>query len=156
MSRSTWALAETRRRGGFLHGAWQRRRLDGRLRLERRPGPVAVSATKYAVVLLTAGMLVMAAEPAHALAASNGETPAHQAGPTVLALGGGYEGGPGAVRVHALQRRLDGAGYSPGPIDGRYGPRTEAAVEEFQSARGLLVDGIAGPVTLNALHTTAL
>ena len=70
----------------------------------------------------------------------------------VLVYGSGYAGGTDAVRVRALQRRLDGAGYSPGPIDGRYGPRTEQAVDLFQSAHGLRVDGIAGPLTLAALR----
>lgn len=35
--------------------------------------------------------------------------------------------------------------------DGRYGPRTEAAVEAFQKSHGLTVDGEVGPVTWRAL-----
>ena len=70
MSRSIRALAEARRRGGSVHGAGERRRFDSRLRLGRRLLPSAVSATKYAVMLLTTGMLVMAVEPARALATS--------------------------------------------------------------------------------------
>ena len=65
----------------------------------------------------------------------------------VLYPGTGYAG-HGAGRVRVLQRRLAGAGYAPGPIDGRYGPRTEQAVRRFQAARGLEVDGIAGPQTV--------
>ena len=57
--------------------------------------------------------------------------------------GAGYAGG-GSARVRVLQRRLAGAGFASGPIDGRYGPRTEQAVRSFQAARGLGVDGIAG------------
>ena len=159
MSRSIRALAETRRRGGSVHAAGEQRRLDSRLRLERRLLPSAVSATKYAVMLLATGMLVMAVEPARALATSaqgahttSSSMPnARPAVRVVLAYGSGYAGGMEAVRVRALQRRLDGAGYSPGPIDGRYGPRTEQAVDLFQNARGLRVDGIAGPLTLAAL-----
>lgn len=161
MSRSHWALAETRRCGRFDHGAGQRRRLDGRLRLERRLLPNAVSATKYTVILLAAGILVMAAEPAQALAASapgvdparSPARPVRPASPVVLGFGSGYEGGSNAVAVRALQHRLDSIGYSPGPIDGRYGPRTEHAVELFQSAHGLRVDGIAGQITRAALRT---
>ena len=160
MSRSIRALAEARRRGGSVHGAGERRRFDSRLRLGRRLLPSAVSATKYAVMLLTTGMLVMAVEPARALATSahaahttNSLKPnARPSEPVVLVYGSGYAGGTDAVRVRALQRRLDGAGYSPGPIDGRYGPRTEQAVDLFQSAHGLRVDGIAGPLTLAALR----
>ncbi len=35
----------------------------------------------------------------------------------------------------------------PGPVDGRYGPDTQHAVRDFQTATGLTVDGIAGPIT---------
>ena len=160
MSRSFWALAETRRRGVSVHGVGERCRLDGRLRRERRLLPSAVSATKYTVLLLAAGMLVLAVEPARALAAPrrvaaarSSTPPARPAGPVVLAFGSGYGGGAYAVAVRGLQRRLDGVGDSPGPVDGRYGPRTERAVERFQLAHGLRVDGVAGPVTLAALRT---
>ena len=160
MSRSIRALAETRRRGGSVHAAGEQRRLECRLRLERRLLPGAVSATKYAVMLLATGMLVMAVEPARALAtsaqgASTTKSSMPNAGPSdpvVLAYGSGYAGGTEAVRVSALQHRLDTAGYSPGLIDGRYGPWTERAVDLFQSAHGLRVDGIAGPLTLAALR----
>jgi peptidoglycan hydrolase-like protein with peptidoglycan-binding domain len=101
-------------------------------------------------------MLVLVIEPAHALAASERNAPAapqaRQAEP-VLALGSGYADGKDARLVRALQHRLERAGYAPGPIDGRYGPTTEQAVEMFQSAHGLRVDGIAGPLTLAALRT---
>lgn len=53
--------------------------------------------------------------------------------------------------VKAVQRRLDTQGFSPGPVDGLYGRATEAAVREFQSNRGLKVDGIVGPRTWSAL-----
>jgi peptidoglycan hydrolase-like protein with peptidoglycan-binding domain len=69
----------------------------------------------------------------------------------VLRAGDGYRpGGSAAVRV--LQRQLAAAGFSPGPIDGRYGPLTERAVRRFQAARNLRVDGVAGSRTLGQLH----
>lgn len=49
--------------------------------------------------------------------------------------------------VSDLQRRLRELGYNPGPVDGIFGPRTEAAVRAFQRDSGLLVDGIVGPRT---------
>ena len=55
----------------------------------------------------------------------------------------------------ALQRRLVERGHSPGPVDGLYGLRTAAAVAGFQRAAGLVVDGVAGPVTLRALGLLA-
>jgi peptidoglycan hydrolase-like protein with peptidoglycan-binding domain/TPR repeat protein len=71
--------------------------------------------------------------------------------PQPLTPGSGYSNTNGSSAVRALQRRLVGLGYSPGPVDGRYGPLTEAAVIRFQAAHGLQVDGVAGRPTLAAL-----
>ena len=46
-----------------------------------------------------------------------------------------------------LQRLLFDVGYFPGKIDGHFGPRTKEALVNFQSANGLIPDGIAGPST---------
>ena len=54
-----------------------------------------------------------------------------------------------------VQQALKALGHEPGPLDGYDGPRTRAAVRQFQEARGLAVDGIAGPITRAAL-TVAL
>ncbi len=126
----------------------------------------AVSSTKRLVRLMAAGVLLIGAAPASALAGSasgsHTKPPSKQtkqqsarvthAGAVMLALGRGYSTVSGDAGVRALQRRLANAGYAPGPIDGRYGPRTEQAVSGFQAARGLGVDGIAGPLTLAALR----
>ncbi len=69
----------------------------------------------------------------------------------LLAPGSGYGTPGGSCSVRALQRRLAAAGYVTGPFDGRYGPLTERAVRRYQGAYGLLVDGIAGPLTLGSL-----
>ena len=71
---------------------------------------------------------------------------------SVLAPGAGYGLPRGEPRVRALQRSLRARGQRPGPIDGVYGPRTEAAVERLQRDRGLAVDGIVGPRTLRVLN----
>ena len=50
--------------------------------------------------------------------------------------------------VTALQQDLGQLNYYEGPINGVYGSATKAAVEDFQRANGLAVDGIAGPQTM--------
>ncbi len=53
--------------------------------------------------------------------------------------------------VEEVQQALTDQGFSPGPVDGFYGPKTEAAVKSFQQSKGLSVDGIVGPDTTKAL-----
>jgi N-acetylmuramoyl-L-alanine amidase len=53
--------------------------------------------------------------------------------------------------VAALQTRLTEMGFDCGRVDGIYGPRTEAAVKEFQKSVGATVDGKCGPATIIAL-----
>lgn len=48
--------------------------------------------------------------------------------------------------VYFLQKKLADLGYSPGALDGKFGPSTEAAVRKFQEAEKIAVDGVAGPV----------
>jgi peptidoglycan hydrolase-like protein with peptidoglycan-binding domain len=59
-------------------------------------------------------------------------------------------GSDGAWVSH-LQSLLQAEGADPGPIDGDFGPRTEAAVRAYQEANGLRVDGIVGPETWGSL-----
>jgi murein DD-endopeptidase MepM/ murein hydrolase activator NlpD len=54
--------------------------------------------------------------------------------------------------VAALQFLLSSRGYGPGGFDGGFGSRTLDAVQRFQRAAGLSVDGVAGPSTLGALR----
>jgi hypothetical protein len=53
--------------------------------------------------------------------------------------------------VVALQTAVKTNGVDPGPIDGEFGPMTQAAVSSFQLLKGLEVDGIFGPSTATAL-----
>jgi peptidoglycan hydrolase-like protein with peptidoglycan-binding domain len=63
-------------------------------------------------------------------------------------------GSTGAA-VTKLQQNLKAAGYDPGPIDGDFGPKTEAAVKGYQQAQGLKADGIVGPKTWNKLANSS-
>ncbi|HST38341.1 MAG TPA: peptidoglycan-binding protein [Conexibacter sp.] len=58
--------------------------------------------------------------------------------------------------VAALQFLLHGRGYEPSGFDGAFGPNTLRAVQRFQGAAGLSVDGVAGPATLAALRNRNL
>lgn len=50
-----------------------------------------------------------------------------------------------------IQTALKNAGFDPGPIDGKFGPRTRQAVKEFQRTKGLAPDGKVGPKTWRKL-----
>ncbi len=60
-------------------------------------------------------------------------------------------GSQGAA-VKTLQTLLKQKGFHAGPVDGDFGPVTEAAVRSFQKAKKLVVDGVVGPVTWTALR----
>jgi hypothetical protein len=59
--------------------------------------------------------------------------------------------GDAGEAVEALQEELKAAGYFSGAVDGKYGPKTEAAVRAFQTDYLLAADGRAGPVTVGLL-----
>lgn len=65
--------------------------------------------------------------------------------------------GSSGDEVKKLQESLINAGYDLGSsgADGKYGPKTQAAVKQYQQANGLAVDGIAGNNTLGKLYSTA-
>ncbi|MEA2406835.1 MAG: hypothetical protein QOE69_954 [Thermoleophilaceae bacterium] len=54
--------------------------------------------------------------------------------------------------VAAMQYILARRGYPPGAIDAVFGPMTDTALKNFQSAYGLTPDGLAGPQTVSALR----
>src|SRR5918992_374244 len=74
-------------------------------------------------------------------------------GGVLLARGAGYSDPNTAPKVRELQRALRKLGWQPGPVDGLFGPLTEAAVVRVQRAAGLAPDGILGPRTARALET---
>ncbi|SDW43677.1 N-acetylmuramoyl-L-alanine amidase [Marinococcus luteus] len=65
------------------------------------------------------------------------------------------EEGDSGGDVKELQKTLNDAGFEVTETPTIYfGPKTSGAVEEFQQANGLIVDGIAGPNTWEALDTS--
>ena len=66
--------------------------------------------------------------------------------------GTGYWRVGGSDRVREVQRTLRRLGHRPGPVDGLFGPLTEAAVKRFQRRHRLERDGVVGPVTLGHLR----
>lgn len=59
--------------------------------------------------------------------------------------------GSRGTSVSRLQNLLLAQGLSPGPIDGIYGAKTEAAVRFFQAQKGLAITGVVDVNTWNAL-----
>jgi len=59
--------------------------------------------------------------------------------------------GPYKPTAHEIQSALQHAGYYSGSIDGKLGPKSKKAIEEFQAANGLKADGKVGPKTWEAL-----
>ena len=59
--------------------------------------------------------------------------------------------GSSGAQVRCLQAALNAAGYSVGPVDGAFGNQTRRGVMNYQTAKGLIVDGIAGRQTGTAL-----
>jgi peptidoglycan hydrolase-like protein with peptidoglycan-binding domain len=51
------------------------------------------------------------------------------------------------TRNKDIQKALKNAGFYAGTVDGKIGPKTKKAVEEFQKSKGLKVDGKIGPKT---------
>lgn len=59
--------------------------------------------------------------------------------------------GPYKPTTQEIQTALKNAGYYTGGIDGKIGPLTKKATEEFQKANNLKADGKVGPKTWDVL-----
>ena len=68
--------------------------------------------------------------------------------------GSGFASPNGSRRVREVQRRLVRRGYRPGPVDGRFGARTRAAVLWFQTKHGLPRTGRVDAASVATLRQT--
>src|SRR4051812_249413 len=55
--------------------------------------------------------------------------------------------GSTGLPVRRLQSRMSAVGFDTGGVDGRFSPKTEAALRQLQQRFGLAVDGVDGPKT---------
>jgi peptidoglycan hydrolase-like protein with peptidoglycan-binding domain len=53
--------------------------------------------------------------------------------------------------LEGVQDALKKLGYATGEVDGKDGPKTQAAVRAFQAHASIQIDGIVGPMTRQAL-----
>lgn len=59
--------------------------------------------------------------------------------------------GPYKPSANEIQIALKNAGFYTGSVDGKIGPKSKKAIEDFQSANGLKVDGKVGAKTWEAM-----
>jgi peptidoglycan hydrolase-like protein with peptidoglycan-binding domain len=121
----------------------------GRSRARRRAVELRFVPTSSRAKRLSLGALAaLSAGPAASLAASGQAAAATSAGPATtsehaISISSESQGRQVELVQHALGI----------PVDGVYGPQTEAAVRSFQAAHGLTVDGIVGPETSAAMRS---
>lgn len=84
---------------------------------------------------------------AKAVLGVSGQVPSATSTRPVLQVGANGE------QVMSLQQALTAKGFAVA-TDGDFGPSTDAAVKQFQAARGLQADGVVGSQTWNALLGT--
>jgi hypothetical protein len=129
--------------------------------LRQRRGVAAAAAVVFVVVFVLAGLAAAgvfssshappATAPTGGAPTTAATTPTTATQPAFAAPAATLKPGDQGAAVKVLQRALAHLGYSPGRIDGQYGPATVDAVKSFQRAGGLTADGILGPKTLRAL-----
>jgi peptidoglycan hydrolase-like protein with peptidoglycan-binding domain/DNA invertase Pin-like site-specific DNA recombinase len=115
-----------------------------------QPGPVdglygprtKAAVTRFQTAARVAADGIVGPQTRHALTQARNEP---------LRRGAGFALPDGSPRVRALQATLQRRGLRPGPVDGLFGPRTQAAVERLQRSGGVPVSGVATDSTRNLL-----
>lgn len=57
--------------------------------------------------------------------------------------------------IRQVQKKLNDEGFSAGPVDGKWGPKTQAAVKKFQEKKGIDASGQLDEKTLAELNVEA-
>jgi peptidoglycan hydrolase-like protein with peptidoglycan-binding domain len=114
---------------------------------------------KTVATSLLLALVIAAPAPAIAQPRTSPETPAAtKPGPdtsTAPAASGTARANAGGGRIQAIQTALKDKGYDPGPVDGRMGPQTRAALRAYQKKEGLPATGNADAKTLAGLNVAA-
>jgi cell wall-associated NlpC family hydrolase len=105
---------------------------------------MALKAAALAIALLAVAALLPSADAARLL---KGVDIRSSSCPNLI------QQGQTSACVSSTQELLNGKGASL-TVDGDFGPATLQAVKNFQSSKGLSVDGVVGPNTKNALYAT--
>jgi peptidoglycan hydrolase-like protein with peptidoglycan-binding domain len=79
-------------------------------------------------------------------------SPEQRRAPPAIRPGAGYRSPGESARVLDVQRMLGSLRYERGPLDGLFGPRTQAAVQWFQVHHGFPPTGIVDQATLKRLR----
>ncbi len=129
---------------------------DHGLKVDGYYGPKSAAALRN-VLSQRAGAPAEQPPPAPAAPPAEPSAPAEPAAaaPSLPVPQGALRKGSSGPEVAQLQGALASLGYSVGPVDGKFGPMTEAGLKAFQRDRGITVDGTYGPQSRGAL-TAAL
>lgn len=103
-------------------------------------------------LLVGGSITLLSLAGANVASAQEAPAPDPAAVPVPCAIGAWLENGiRDSADVVCLQTVLTAKGIDTGPIDGWFGPITEAAVRAFQAAAQITADGEVGPETATAL-----
>jgi peptidoglycan hydrolase-like protein with peptidoglycan-binding domain len=115
----------------------------------KRPAIWALAAL---ITLLMAPVAAAKSPPTGSEGARGADLPAGwSAGP--VAFGTGFHSSHASKRVREVQGKLNRLNYGAGPVDGLFGPLTDAAVRRFQHHSGLAADGAVGRQTLEKIRS---
>lgn len=119
-----------------------------------QPNSATTSTPSISGALPTASVAPTAAPPDLTPSALPAPTNSPQVAPPLLRALALQDPRQEGEDVQLVQQRLADLGYSQvGPVDGIFGPATDAGVRAFQQQQGLEVDGIVGPQTWASLFS---